>query len=221
MNTLRVSTGLPALIEDPIVNAVAQSTARSWPPTTCPGISGMCAVGWLPPGTGLAALSGRRKTLPWAAGAWASMGSWRPGLTRTICARRSTRPIAMWARVWRKPRMDASITSCRLLTFPGRSAAVRRRPHQEALPNRATVPNPVSQLIVPVKIATPDADGKIYHVVQAGQSFWSIAIAYQITIHDLESLEQHCPGIHPCNPGRNYSSRGRTRKATPRRLPMA
>jgi LysM repeat protein len=41
-------------------------------------------------------------------------------------------------------------------------------------------------LIIPVKIATPDADGKIFHEVQAGQSFWSIAIAYQITIHDLE-----------------------------------
>jgi LysM repeat protein len=39
---------------------------------------------------------------------------------------------------------------------------------------------------MPVKIATPDAEGKIYHVVQAGQSFWSIAIAYQVTIHDLE-----------------------------------
>jgi LysM repeat protein len=41
-------------------------------------------------------------------------------------------------------------------------------------------------LIIPVKIATPDADGKTYHVVQAGQSFWSIAITYQITIQDLE-----------------------------------
>jgi LysM repeat protein len=41
-------------------------------------------------------------------------------------------------------------------------------------------------LIIPVKIATPDADGRIYHNVQAGQSFWSIAIAYQITIRDLE-----------------------------------
>jgi LysM repeat protein len=41
-------------------------------------------------------------------------------------------------------------------------------------------------LIIPVKIATPDAEGKIFHEVQAGQSFWSIAIAYQITIHDLE-----------------------------------
>jgi LysM repeat protein len=41
-------------------------------------------------------------------------------------------------------------------------------------------------LIIPVKIATPDAEGKVFHEVQAGQSFWAIAIAYQITIHDLE-----------------------------------
>jgi LysM repeat protein len=45
----------------------------------------------------------------------------------------------------------------------------------------------VSQLIMPVKIATPDADGKVFHVVQAGQSFWAIAIAYKITIKDLKS----------------------------------
>ena len=45
----------------------------------------------------------------------------------------------------------------------------------------------VSQFIVPVKVATPDADGKIFHVVQAGQSFWSIAIAYKITIKDLKA----------------------------------
>ena len=29
MNTLRVSNGLPALVEDPIINAVAQSTAAT------------------------------------------------------------------------------------------------------------------------------------------------------------------------------------------------
>jgi LysM repeat protein len=44
----------------------------------------------------------------------------------------------------------------------------------------------VPQLIIPVKIATADAEGKVFHEVKAGQSFWSIAIAYQITIHDLE-----------------------------------
>jgi hypothetical protein len=44
----------------------------------------------------------------------------------------------------------------------------------------------VSQLIIPVQTATPDADGKLYHVVASGQSFWAIAIAYHVTIHDLE-----------------------------------
>jgi LysM repeat protein len=38
-----------------------------------------------------------------------------------------------------------------------------------------------------VKVATPDSDGKVFHVVQAGQSFWAIAIAYKITIKDLET----------------------------------
>ncbi len=45
----------------------------------------------------------------------------------------------------------------------------------------------ISQIIVPVKIATADAEGNIYHVVEAGQSFWSIAIAYKITIKDIET----------------------------------
>jgi LysM repeat protein len=48
-------------------------------------------------------------------------------------------------------------------------------------------PNPpVSQIIIPVKIAEPDEQGRIYHTVRSGQSFWAIAIVYQITIHDLE-----------------------------------
>ena len=53
-------------------------------------------------------------------------------------------------------------------------------------PQAGSIPNPVPQLIMPVKIATADAEGKVFHEVQAGQSFWSIAITYQITIHDLE-----------------------------------
>ena len=44
----------------------------------------------------------------------------------------------------------------------------------------------VSQIIIPVKIATPDAEGRVFHEVKAGQSFWAIAVAYKITIHDLE-----------------------------------
>jgi LysM repeat protein len=40
--------------------------------------------------------------------------------------------------------------------------------------------------IVPVKIATPDSEGRVYHVVESGQSLWAIAVAYQVTIRDLE-----------------------------------
>jgi LysM repeat protein len=42
-------------------------------------------------------------------------------------------------------------------------------------------------MVVPVKIATPDKDGKIIHKVQPGQSFWAIAVAYKITIKDIET----------------------------------
>jgi LysM repeat protein len=55
-------------------------------------------------------------------------------------------------------------------------------------------------LIIPVKIATPDADGKIFHEVHAGQSFWSIAIAYQITIRDLEVWNNTSRNV-PLRPG--------------------
>jgi LysM repeat protein len=64
--------------------------------------------------------------------------------------------------------------------------SISSSPSSGGTPQPGVVPNPVSQLILPVKIATPDAEGKTFHDVQAGQSFWSIAIAYQITIRDLE-----------------------------------
>ena len=75
--------------------------------------------------------------------------------------------------------------SCRPLMFPGSPAETSPR-FRLATSQTGSGAGYVSQVIIPVKIATPDADGKIYHVVQAGQSLWSIAIAYQLTIHDLE-----------------------------------
>lgn len=43
----------------------------------------------------------------------------------------------------------------------------------------------MAQVIASVKIAEPDADGKRYHIVQNGQSLWSIATAYKVTIEDI------------------------------------
>lgn len=43
----------------------------------------------------------------------------------------------------------------------------------------------MSQVIASIKIAEPDADGKVYHIVQNGQSLWSIASAYGVKIEDV------------------------------------
>jgi LysM repeat protein len=45
----------------------------------------------------------------------------------------------------------------------------------------------VPQIIIPVATATPDADGQLFHDVQPGQTLWAIALAYEITIDDLEA----------------------------------
>lgn len=37
-------------------------------------------------------------------------------------------------------------------------------------------------------VSTPDANGKIYHVVQPGQTLWQIALAYKTTINEIKRL---------------------------------
>jgi LysM repeat protein len=46
----------------------------------------------------------------------------------------------------------------------------------------------VSQIIFPVQIATPQADGRVIHLVKQGQTLWSIAIAYNTKIVALTSV---------------------------------
>lgn len=46
----------------------------------------------------------------------------------------------------------------------------------------------VSQIIYPVRTSTPNPDGPWLHEVRAGQSLWSIAIAYDTHIADLQRI---------------------------------
>lgn len=46
----------------------------------------------------------------------------------------------------------------------------------------------VSQYMVPITLSTADANGNIYHQVQYGQTLWSIAIAYNTTIKNIQAL---------------------------------
>jgi LysM repeat protein len=52
----------------------------------------------------------------------------------------------------------------------------------------STIPTTaVTAQVAPVKIATPDAEGKIVHEVGSLQSLWSIAIAYGVTIDQIKA----------------------------------
>lgn len=95
MNTLRVSYGLPALIEDPIVNAVAQSTAATMAANNMSWHIGdvkgrIAAAGYGGGGTVWAT-----ENFAVGSGGMALMRSWQPGQMRSTCVRRSLRHIAM------------------------------------------------------------------------------------------------------------------------------
>lgn len=186
MNTLRVSSGLPALIEDPIVNAVAQSTAAimaannmSWHIGDVRGR--LAAAGYGNGSTVWAtenfAVSGGGMGIDEVMAAWADPDHMRPAVEPAYCHVGAGVAQASNGRIYYI--LQAAYVSGQECGSSSPSSGGTSQP--------GTVPNPVPQLIIPVKIATPDADGRIYHVVQAGQSFWSIAITYQITIQDLEA----------------------------------
>ena len=186
MNTLRVSYGLPALIEDPIINAVAQSTAQTMAANSMSWHIGdvrgrIAAAGYGSGGTVWAtenfAVSHGSMGIDEIMAVWADPDHMRPAVTPEYC------------------HVGAGVATVNGKTYyilqaayvSGQACGSTTSASPAGTPGTGAVPNPVSQLIIPVKIATPDADGKVFHVVQAGQSFWSIAVTYQITIQDLET----------------------------------
>ncbi len=184
INTLRVSQGLPALIEDPIINAVAQSTAEimaannmSW---HIGDVRGRIAAAGYGGGATVWATENfavGNKSVDEIMQVWADPDHMRPVVNPAYCHVGAGVAQAADGRYYYI--LQAAYTSDKACgeykPVPGIDSGSGAKPEL-----------PVSQIIIPVKIATPDANGRIYHVVQAGQSFWSIAIAYQITIRDLE-----------------------------------
>ncbi len=190
MNTLRVSNGLPALAEDSIIDAVAQSTAQimaanqmSWHIGNVSGRLQSAGYGggskvW---GTENFAVGGNL-SIDQIMQMWSDASHMIPAVNAAYCnigagTAKASNGMTYYI-------LQAAYTagkSCGSYTTKGGTV---NEPGGST--DNGRVPG-VSQLIVPVKIATPDADGKIYHVVEAGQSFWSIAVAYKITIQDLET----------------------------------
>ena len=184
MNTLRVSYGFPPLIEDPIVDAVAQSTAAimaannmSWHIGDVRGR--LASAGYGGGGTVWAtenfAVSSNGMGIDEIMAIWADPDHMRPAVNGAYChvgagtARNSDGKIYYVLQAAYVSGQECGSVSSMPGGTPGSGGS-----------------GYVPQMIVPVKIATPDVEGKVFHIVQAGQSFWSIAVAYQITIHDLE-----------------------------------
>src|SRR5688572_29576403 len=208
MNTLRVSYGLPALIEDPIINAVAQSTAATMAANNMSWHIGdvrgrIAAAGYGAGGTVWAtenfAVSSGGMGIDEIMAAWADPDHMRPAVNPAYCHVGAGAAQTSDGRIYYI--LQAAYVSGQECGSSSPSSGGTSQP--------GAVPNPVSQLIIPVKIATPDAEGKIFHEVKAGQSFWSIAIAYQITIRDLEvwnNLSRNIPlraGQRLFIPGKN------------------
>jgi LysM repeat protein len=178
MNTLRVSNGLPALIEDPIINAVAQGTAQTMADNLLSwhigNVSGRLAAAGYGGGTTVWA------TENFAVGnlsideimvIWSDPSHMIPAVNPAYChvgagVARASNGSTYYV-------LQAAYTSAQ-------SCGDYESPSED--PDEETG----SGWIVPVKIATPDSEGRVYHVVESGQSLWAIAVAYQVTIRDLE-----------------------------------
>jgi LysM repeat protein len=53
----------------------------------------------------------------------------------------------------------------------------------------STIPTAaVTQRVAPVQVAKPNEDGSIIHVVKQGEALWSIAAAYDVTVDQIQSL---------------------------------
>jgi LysM repeat protein len=184
MNTLRASYGLPALVEDPIINAVAQSTAQimaanqmSW---HIGDVDGRLAAAGYGGGAKVWATENFAvgdHTIDEIMVIWSDASHMIPAVNPAYCnvgagVARSSNGRTYYV-------LQAAYTSAKACGEYKSIGGGSNNP-----PGGSTG---ASGIIIPVKIATPDADGRVYHVVQSGQSFWAIAVAYKITIKDIET----------------------------------
>ncbi len=194
MNTLRVSNGLPALVEDPIIDSVAQATAQYMADHL---------MSWH-----IGNVSGRLQSAGYGGGAkvWATenFATGSPGYFDSI-----DKIMLVWsdashmipAVVPAYCNIGAGVaTASNGQTYYVLQAAYTSAKYcgeyKSVVPTTVggtSAPPIVPQIIIPVKVATPDADGRIYHLVQTGQSLWSIAIAYKVTIDDLRKWNNMTP----------------------------
>lgn len=203
MNTLRMANGLPALIEDPIINAVAQSTAQimadtlaSWHIGNAPGR--IQAAGYGDGGRVIA-------TENFAVGSdsitldiimfnyWNDADHMLPAVTPSYChigAGSAKASNGMTYYVLQAAAVAGQ--KCEAANYPVNPSD----PNSPSLPVIPAVP----QIIIPVEKVEADKDGNYVHVVKMGQSFWAIAVAYGVTGEQIRSWN-NLPQTYVLQPG--------------------
>ena len=182
MNVLRMANGLPALIEHPIINAVAQGTAQimadqllSWHIGDVKGR--LAAAGYGGGATVFAtenfAVASDGVTIDQIMLMWADYDHMRPATSSNYC----------------HVGAGTAKASNGMTYFILQAAYISGAPCEAAPPVVGTpIPGQtpiVPGIITPVELVEPDANGNYLHVVKPGQSFWAIAVAYGVTIKDI------------------------------------
>ncbi|MEN6300817.1 MAG: LysM peptidoglycan-binding domain-containing protein [Anaerolineaceae bacterium] len=181
MNSLRMSYGLPALIEDPIIDAVAQGTAQimadgqlSWHIGDVPGR--LTNAGYGGGGKVYATENfaiGYGISINEIMDLWSDESHMLPAVKSYYCnVGAGTAKAANGSTYYILQAAYVSGKECGTYTPPGDGTGTQ-------------TPGIVPGIITPVKVATPDATGQIIHEVKAGQSFWAIAVAYGVSIKDI------------------------------------
>jgi len=181
MNVLRMSNGLPALIEHPIIDAVAQGTAQimadgllSWHIGDVKGR--LAAAGYGGGATVFAtenfAVASDGVTIDQIMLMWADYDHMRPATSPNYC----------------HVGAGTAKASNGMTYFILQAAYISGAPCEAAPPGGTPIPGQtpiVPGIITPVELVEPDANGNYLHIVKPGQSFWSIAVAYGVTIKDI------------------------------------
>ena len=68
------------------------------------------------------------------------------------------------------------------------SLAPTRPPSEPKPPVGTDVPAAPAEAVIPVQLNTPEQDGSLHHIVQAGQTAWTVAAYYEIDLQELLTL---------------------------------
>ncbi|HSN94178.1 MAG TPA: LysM peptidoglycan-binding domain-containing protein, partial [Anaerolineaceae bacterium] len=184
MNALRVGNGLAALIEDPIIDSVAQATAQimadtnaTWHIGDAPGRIQAAGYGG---GEKVYATEnfamGGHQTIDNIMLIWSDFDHMRPATGPYCNVGAGVATAANGTTYYILQAAYVSGKTCGSYTSGGTVNPV----------TGSTVDNNTGlSLIVPVKVAEPNADGNLIHKVQYGQSLWLIAVAYKTTVQEL------------------------------------